>query len=452
MMTHWLVGALVVGAAGLPAAPVQDTIQGGSELDLEEVLESALQTHPSLMGAEARLAAAEASAGEARSARLPTLAAAAAATRFQEPMVVAPLHGFDPRMPPAFDETLYQAHASAEYALFDGGARGARIRASESLEASAVSGVARARDAVLVEATTAYLATLTARDVLLAHEERVTALEQELERARLLFAEGATARLAVLRSEAALSRSRAERETAQEGVRLARRRLARVSGIGPARVMSAGLAPVTVRDTVLPSRDVLVAEALELNPGLAEAELRVAAAETGVTAARSAYLPRVSLTGRYSAFAAASADPVGEWQAGVQVSYPLFTGGARGAGLERAEAEAVAARADARLAERRVADAVDGTLLAYRSALARVAALEAAEAQSAEVARIEALALASGAGVQTDYLRAEAELLETRSGLAEARHAVVEARVRLAQAAGTLTTEWVARLTGGTEQ
>lgn len=451
MMTHWLLGVLLVGATGQPPTPVQDTIQE-VPLDLGEILESALRTHPSLAGAEARLAAAEARVGEARSARLPTLAATAAATRFQEPMVVAPLHGFDIRTPPAFDETLYQAHASAEYALFDGGARGARIRANESLEASALSGVARARDAVLVEATSAYLAALTARDVLLAHEERVRALEQELDRARLLFAEGTTARLAVLRSEAATSRARAEREAADEGLRLARRRLARVSGIDPARVMDAALVPVTVRDTVLPSRDVLLAEALEQNPGLAAAARRVAAAETGVTAARSAYLPRISLTGRYSAFAAASADPVGEWQAGVQVSYPLFTGGARGAGVERAEAEAVAARAEERLAERQVADAVDGALLAYRSALARVVALEAAEAQSTEVARIEALALASGAGVQTDYLRAEAELLETRSVLAEARHAVVEARVRLAQAAGSLTTEWVARMTEGAEQ
>lgn len=452
MTTHWLLGVLVMSVAGSSPALVQDTIREGSELDLGEVLESALRTHPSLVRAEARLAAAEASVGEARSARLPTLSATAVATRFQEPMVVAPLHGFDIRTPPAFDETLYQAHASAEYALFDGGGRSARIQGNQSLEASARSGVVMARDAVLVEATTAYLAALTARDVLLAHEERVGALEQELDRARLLFAEGTTARLAVLRSEAALSRARAERAAAEEGLRLARRRLARVSGVEAARVMGAGLAPVTIGDTTLPPRDVLLAEALERNPGLTEADRRVAAAETRVTAARSAYLPRISLTGRYSAFAAASTDPVGEWQAGLQVSYPLFTGGARGAGVERAVADAVAARAEARLAERRVADAVDSALLAYRSALARVTALEAAERQSAEVARIEALALASGAGVQTDYLRAEAELLETRSGLAEARHAVVEARVRLAQAAGTLTTEWAVRITEGTEQ
>ena len=267
-----------------------------------------------------------------------------------------------------------------------------------------------------------------------------------------MFREGKTPRLAVLRTEAALSRARAEREAAREGLRLALHRLARVSGLEAARVEAATFEPVEVRDTTLPSREALVAMALEGNPGLARASSQVAAAETGVAAARSSFLPRILLSGRYSAFGAPTVDLAGEWQAGVQVSYPLFTGGARGAGLEAAEAEAEAARSEQRLAEQRVADAVDAALGAFRSAEARVTALRAAVTQSEEVARIEALALSSGAGVQTDYLRAEADLLDARSALAEARHGVVEARVRLAQATGNLTLEWLAQMTEETEQ
>ncbi|NIP80470.1 MAG: TolC family protein, partial [Gemmatimonadetes bacterium] len=151
-------------------------------------------------------------------------------------------------------------------------------------------------------------------------------------------------------------------------------------------------------------------------------------------------------------FGSPDTDPAPEWQAGLRVSWPVFTGGARARAVERAEAEASAARADALLAAREVADAVDRALVAYRSARARVEALEAAVAQSEEVARIEALALEPGAGVQTDYLRAEAELLQARAGLAEARHGVVEARVRLAQATGELTPEWLLRMTEGVER
>jgi outer membrane protein len=171
-----------------------------------------------------------------------------------------------------------------------------------------------------------------------------------------------------------------------------------------------------------------------------------------VDVARATFLPRIDLSGRYSAFGSASTSPAYEWQTGVQVSYPLFVGGARSHGVERAEAAASAADAELRQAERSVADAVDAALAAYRSASARAEALEAAVAQSTEVARIEALALEAGSGVQTDYLRSEAALLRARAGLAEARHSVIVARVRLAQITGRLDDPWLARYTEGVEQ
>jgi outer membrane protein TolC len=62
-----------------------------------------------------------------------------------------------------------------------------------------------------------------------------------------------------------------------------------------------------------------------------------------------------------------------------------------------------------------------------------------AVAQHAEVARIEELALAEGAGTQRDWLAAQAALLLARSALIEAQHAEVSARVELARLTGTLT-------------
>jgi outer membrane protein TolC len=53
------------------------------------------------------------------------------------------------------------------------------------------------------------------------------------------------------------------------------------------------------------------------------------------------------------------------------------------------------------------------------------------------------LALETGAGVQTDFIRAEAELLQVRAGLARARHGEILARIRLALATGELTLRWL---------
>lgn len=469
MITEWLYVAMVagstLGATGWTAAPVapahraspaatpaRDTVEAPAPLEVDEVVRSALGTHPGVAGAVARLGAAEAEAGQARSTLFPALLATGLATRYQEPMVVAPLHGFDPRTPPAFDETLYQGHATLEYTLFDGAVRGARIRGARSRTAAAAAGVESVRDEVVAGAVSSYLDALTAREVHGAHARQVEALESELVRARLLLAEGASPRVAVLRAEATLSEARAALEAADQELRLSLHRLVRISGLEPGRVSADALVEVAPDGEPVAGREALLASALETNPGLLEARERVAAAETAVRAARGAYLPRVALTGRYSAFGGASTDPQLEWQAGVQVSYPVFTGGSRAREVERASALADAARAEAELAARRVADAVDAGLLAYRSAGARVEALEAAVAQSEEVARIEALALEAGAGVQTDYLRAEAALLRARAGLASARHALVAARVRLGQVTGRLDVDWLTPRTEGVER
>jgi len=93
-----------------------------------------------------------------------------------------------------------------------------------------------------------------------------------------------------------------------------------------------------------------------------------------------------------------------------------------------------------------VEQGVDQALAALRQAHARVAALQSAVEQSAEVARIERLSLEVGSGTQTDYLAAEANLLSARAGLIEARHAEIGARVELARIIGELSRDWLARI------
>ncbi|NIP83666.1 MAG: hypothetical protein GWM90_32325, partial [Gemmatimonadetes bacterium] len=70
---------------------------------------------------------------------------------------------------------------------------------------------------------------------------------------------------------------------------------------------------------------------------------------------------------------------------------------------------------------------------------ARAEALEAAVAQWTEVARIEALALEAGSGVQSDLLRAQASLFQAAAGLARARSDAAGARVAFARARGILS-------------
>lgn len=431
-----LMAATASGVFGQDPADVRN----GPMLTLQEAARRAFATHPSLALSAAGRDRAAAGVAAARSSLFPSLALDANATRFEQPMIVAPLHGLDLQSPPLFDRTLMQGNLSLGYLLFDGGARGARIDRSRALVDVADAGVDAAEQELLARVAKAYLAVATQRDVLAANSSRVSALESERARAARLVESGREARLVVLRAEAALSRARADEAAAVAGLRRDEADLSRLMGTTADSLDAWRLQPLRLRpESSVPDRAESLEHAKRASAAVVAARARQAAAEAGKGVARAAFLPTVRLAGRYNGFGSAEGDVVAEWQTGVQVSYPIFTGGARASELNRAEADIDVARAAVAVTELQVEDGVDRALTALAEAAARVDALVAAEAQYVEVVGVERLAIQAGAGVQTDYLGAEAQLLETRATLAQARAGQVGARIELARLTGGLT-------------
>jgi outer membrane protein TolC len=358
-------------------------------------------------------------------------------------MVVAPLHGFDPLHPPSFDRNLLQGNLSLAYTLYDGGARGGRIRAAESREAAATVGERRAGMEVGFEVSAAYLEALTSGELLEAALRQRTALEAESERVRLFLSEGKVAQVDLLRIQAALSRAEAEEISVRTRRDLAMGRLARLTALGPEILEGLELAPVGIRRRGLPSLADAAAHARADSPELALAREAVEGAVAGVRVAEAAWYPRMEAGGSYIDYGTLDGGHQQEWLASLKVSYPLFTGGVRDGERELARAREREAAEGLRLAEMGLDEWVEEALAAVREARALAQALGLAVEQSQEVARIEALALEAGAGVQTDFLRAEAALFEARGALAQARHGEVLAWIRLARATGELTVDWL---------
>ncbi len=427
----WIPGLAAQAAPAAPPLP--------AELDPAAAVARALAVHPEVGAARAAVRAADAATGEAKASRLPSLATTASVTRFQEPMVVAPLHGFDPTAPPAFDPTLEQGRLTAAWTLFDGGGRGARIRAAEAGGAAAGAGQDAARMDVIEQTLDAYLGLLSARDVLAAQRARETALDAERDRAARQVQEGSAPRLALLRAQAERSAARAEGEAARARVDLAATALARVLGVPGAGMRERPLADVDA-DSAAPPDTTVSPD----HPLLRQGRARVAAAEAAARQAKAAWLPRVSGQGALVRYDAPGVEGTTEWQAGLQLEYPLFTGGARSGAVARAGAEADRAREELRSTELAVQGAVDQARAALSEAKAREAALGDAVAQYEELVRVEELALSEGAGVQSERLDAEAGLFHARAGLAQARRDRVRARVALARALGRLDESWIA--------
>ena len=431
----------------LCAAAVQ--IQDTTALTLMAAVDRALAGYPSVAVARARAEGASADVGSAQAAWLPRLSLDGSVNRFQEPMVVTPLHGFDPAHLPLFDRTLVQTGLSLNWTLIDF-ARPARVRAQRALAGAADAALEGSEQQLVSRVATGYLRVLTARDLVAAQDQRLAALRASSDRTRQLMAEGKAARINQLRVDAEVRRAEADRTGSVAQLDVAEHDLAQLTQLSYEAIHGAALVHLRLTDTTYAADTSdalwagLIAGARTASADLREARQRSRAAGAGVSAARATWLPEVRVAGAYVDRGRWTGDFTAEWQVGAALSYPLFAGGGRLAAVRRASADERAAEAQLRAVELNVEQGVDQALAALRQAHARVAALQSAVEQSAEVARIEELSLEVGSGTQTDYLTAEANLLASRAGLIEARHAEISARIELARVTGELSREWLA--------
>ncbi len=429
----------------LLAAALQSP-QDSARLTVTAAVDRALASHPTVALARANVDVATADARQARASWLPMVSLDGSANKFQQPMIVYPLHRLDLRNPPVFDTELSQVSLGASYTLFDFGARSAKSKAAASQRDAADASLGATEQQLIARTLISYLRVLTARGVLDAEDQRVAALAAESRRARDRFAAGKTARLDTLRAAAELAVAAADRVASATNVEMAEYDLARLMGVSFASVHGTALATVEqARLGVEASTDraAMVTQAVSANAELQAAARRADAAAASVGAAKAGRLPqfqattaiidRSNITGRW----------LSEWQVGVGMSWPLFTGGARESAISRAEASSRAAREQLRMTRLTAEQQVDEARAAFDASRARMDALDAAVQQATEVARITALARDVGDGTQTDYLIAEASLFRARSGLVQARHAAVAARVELARVQGELNRAWI---------
>ncbi|KPK58833.1 MAG: hypothetical protein AMS21_10370 [Gemmatimonas sp. SG8_38_2] len=430
-----------------PSAQAQDSADRQT-LTLYQAVALAHETHPSVGEALASENAAASAVGQAKSRWWPFLGTQASLGRYDKPMLVSPLHGFTQEEVQRieFEQTLIQGALSLNWTLYDGGARGARIRGAQAAHAGAVAGLAATQMGLTVQVSVAYLQVLSARGVLDAQNQRIGALTAERERVEMFLQEGQAAEVELLRVEANIAEAEAQRVAAATELDLAERALARLIDLPVEGARVARLTPVGLSQAArLAERAELVDLAVSNNPQLERARHSVAAAEAQHRLTKASWIPSFDVTGSYQAFTSNAGNYNDLWNVGIMLSYPLFTGGDRSNTVSRARAELDATREEMRLLELQTENDVDEALNLALETRALVESLSRAVQLQTEVARIERLSLDAGAGTQTDYLRAEADLARARSILVEAQHAEIAAWVQLARVIGELTPEWLDR-------
>ncbi|MGQ0723452.1 MAG: TolC family protein [Candidatus Eiseniibacteriota bacterium] len=433
---RWFVTVLLLAAAGAEARA----------MSLPEATSRALQHFPEVAAARARRDVAREELGEAKAPWFPSLELQASGVRYQEPMPVTPIHGLSPGNIPAFDDVLLQGSLAAEWLLFDGGGRGARIDQRRFLLRASDADAAEREQSVIRRTVAGYLDVLGTARTLAAHDRLLAALESEERRVVQLHDVGRAAEVELLRVRAKLAAARAERVQLAVALDVAERDLARLTGAGVDSTRAGRLTAVALADTALRPREALLESALAANSRVRGAERRAEAAASAHDASRAKRWPTLRLVGNWLSYGDSDAEMESEWNAGVKLSLPIFAGGAISSRIGQSQFARAAAEAELRTARLVLEQELDTALAAVEEARALAGSLALAVAQFAEVARIEKMLLESEAGTQTDYLEAEAELLSAEAKLVDARHAEIGARVELARVTGELDLAWV----GGT--
>lgn len=429
---------LALARGPMPPAAAQET----GPLTLSEATRAALAHHPTAARARAAVAGARAGLDEVASARLPSLFGSGNVVGFQEPMLVAPLHTFDPdefqANPPRFEDVLIQSQWTLEYLLWDGGSRGDRIAGSEaSLQAADLS--REAVEATVIETVAAqFLSVRAARSLEEAHELQLRALEAELDRVRQALSEGVAAPVEELRAQAVLSEAAADLQSARAETLRATRELARSMGVDDAAVAANTLVGVS---TPPPPRTT-TPDTLG-NPAVLAAERRVEASRRAAEASGGTWWPQFLASAQLNQYGSSNGYFSTEWNVGLGFRYPIYTGGSRGSAIERARADLRQSEEALRETELQTETLVDRAETGYAEATARVEALRETVRLMEEVARVEQLSLSEGVGIQRDLLDAESDLLRARAGLIRAEGSAVLARISLARARGTLTMDWI---------
>jgi len=416
------------------AWPRADWWKRFNDPQLDQLMDEALATSPTLRVAAARLRTALAFTQSAQAALYPRVDGDAGITRERFPQ-----NGLIPPPYAGTWQTQGQLEATLSYELdFRGRNRAAYASALGQATAAEVDAFA-ARLALSASIAQAYVQLqraylqLDVAERSLAEREQIHKLTQER------FAAGIDSRLAVKQTEAALPATREQIAQWQETIALTRNQLAALLGEGPDRGLAiARPAPGALSAVAIPSD--LPAELIGRRPDIVAQRWRVEAARQDIKAAKAQFYPNVNL----SAFIGLQSiglsnllhGSAATFGAGPAVTLPIFDAGRLRGDLAGRDADYDAA---VELYNQTLVDAlrdVVDQLVSFRSIEEQRTQHALADATAREAYELALARFREGVGNYLEVLTAESQLLAQQSLDADLRAHELNLSINLARALG----------------
>ncbi|HXI99688.1 MAG TPA: TolC family outer membrane protein [Micropepsaceae bacterium] len=403
-------------------------------LSLKEALATAYATNPQIEAARANLRATDEEVAKANAGWRPSLSVNGT-EGYQDITTDQPAHS-------NVDRNELTGTATLTEPLFRGGRTVAEIRHAKALVRAAQAQLTNAEQTVLLDAVTAYMDVVRDTGTLEYRRSNVQVLQDQLNASNTQLAAGAITQTDVQQTEARLAVARAGLSVAEGQLATSRARFERAIG-RPAEMLettpSLPSLPGTLEEAV--NRAVINA------PALIAAQENSRAADYAVDAATSSLLPQVSLQLQYqyaknSTILGQLVNPGVTQRAAsafVQVTVPLYQGGAEYAGVRQAKEQRSQSLANIADVDRQVRESTQTAWGTFNAAQASIASNEMAVV--ANQGAVMGVIQEQRAGERSilDILNAQQELLSGQIGLVNAQHDATVAAYQLLAASGQLT-------------
>lgn len=395
------------------------------ELDLEETIQRALLTNPSVKIAESQRKEAKADYSAAKSARGISISLNHDSGRGgyadNRRYVITDNMG---RQIPRYDKSIGNSHSNsitASLPLFTGGELQGQIGQAKANYRSMLSAEEQAYNEMKETATTGYFNMLNAGNMKALRQESVDRLQAHLDNVIAQYNVGIVARADVLRSEVELANAKQDYITASNEYDVAEATLNNIIG--------------TPLNTTLKLKDSLqyvpydndmaycLAYSEQHRPELKQAEYGVDAAEAALVVARSGHMPKIYANASDNWGGNGSnwpGDDDENWSVGVTASINVFDSGVTWSKIHAAQEALVQAKES----QRQIKDAVELEVrtdyLSMREAEKRITTAQVAVASAEEDYHIAVVRYQAGVGTNIDVMDAQEALTQAKTNYYQA--------------------------------
>ncbi len=299
-----------------------------------------------------------------------------------------------------------------------------------------------ARQELIVRLVGAYIEALFADDQLALSMAQRNTLAEQVQVNNRLYKAGEGTRTDELETQARLDLAEAKVLESQDNRKAAMTTLSGIVG-----------QEVTSLDTLTPNFAVRPADtasfeqwkqmALSTNPEIKAQAFGVEVAHQEVNKQRAGHTPRLDFTANYSRGSSDTLNTINQDSTvrsiGVQLTVPLYAGGAVNAATRQAKAGELRAKAELEATQNKILVDLRKEYDSTRSSVTRIAALDKAIESAKLLMKATEQSIKGGVRINLDFLTAQEQLYTALRDQAQARYTYLVGSLRLHAAAGTLS-------------